>query len=103
MFIIETAKLLLLQEYADCVRLIVPEITEIQTIVSKKQLIALYDIGVSIPYLVQGEGPIFNCEPSGKALKKEYEYRKEKRFEQSLNHILHHNSISICLEKSFAL
>lgn len=103
MFIVETAKLLLLQEYVGCVRFIVPEITEKNTIVSKKQLIALYDIGASIPYLIEGEGPMFNREPSGKRLKKEYEARQEKRFEQSLNHILHHNSISICLEKSFAL
>jgi hypothetical protein len=104
MFTVNSARLLVLQECADRVRCIVPEITEIETIVSKTQIIALYDIGVSIPYLVEGNGSMFNGEPSGKALKKEYESRKEQRFEQSLNHLLYNHSISsVCVPESFAL
>ena len=103
MYSIESAKLLLLQEYFANVGYIVPEITKNETIVSKTQVIALYDIGFSIPYLIEGHGSMFNREANGKALKKHFDFRQKERFEQSLNHLLYHNSISVCEEHSFAL
>lgn len=103
MFTIETAKLLLLQQHVDHVRSIVPEITEKVTYITKEQLQELCNAGFSISYILDGDGSIFNRSSIGLRLRREHEFRKEQQFEQSLNHLLHHNSISICVEESFAL
>lgn len=107
MYTIETKKLLLLQEYADRVRFIVPEITEKETVVTTQQMTDLCNAGFSFFFLINRKpafkGSMFNRTPEGLNLRREYEARKEKRFEHSLNHLLYHNSISICEEESFAL
>jgi hypothetical protein len=77
MYTIETAKLLLLQEYVPAVRDIVPELTDESTVIAYKQLLALSSVGASIAYLTNGIGTVFNLEPNGRELQKEYEARQD--------------------------